>query len=217
MPMVLKKIKEAIALLSNLNIDQGISAHDLDLTFMEGLPNVMEATVIPRSADIQKQFSNREQVRSELSKHIGQIEGIDAACPNKNQAVTSISIPMVKACPRTYCRSDPYTLLRSHGSGTLCQPKNGAGVPGLKKEAKNITLKSCKETCIKDDGCYGIDYEDAKGVGNCRIWMQPLEFCALVPASDGIMDMTSSAECFSKCDRRNSGIVLQQPDWMAWV
>jgi hypothetical protein len=218
LPAVLKKIKEAIAFLANLDSDQGMSTRDVDLTFVEGLPDAMEATVTPRSGDIQKQFSDRAQIQSELSNHIGQIKGIDAACPNKNAAVKSVSTPKVKVCPRAYCTADTKQRMRSHGLHTACQPKTtgGAKVPG-QKETKNVTLESCQEICTTDNGCYGIDYENAKGMGNCRIWMQPLTLCARVPASDGVMDMTSSSECFSKCDRRNSPVVLQQPDWMAWV
>jgi len=215
MPKVLEAIKEAIVFLSNLDSYQGIETRHVDLTFMEGLPGVMEATVRPRSADIQKQFSKPEQIRSELSDHIGRIEGIDAACPNLNAAVTSVSKPMVKVCPRAYCGADANKLMRSHGSHTECQPKNGASVPGQKKEAKDVTLGECQQKCTADEGCYGVDYE--KWERKCRIWKQPLQFCTRVPASDGIKDMKTTSECFSKCHRKNSPIVLQQPDWMAWI
>jgi hypothetical protein len=198
---LLQQLKQTIAYEASLPND------DVHAAPASGEPGVLEVSIIPKDeeqgSELLEQFSHPKEIQliqKALNKNLRLIPGIKLACPLPN-TVKSVSTPMEKVCPQSFCPAGDLKM-RSHGKHSFCQASGGKQFGQLQK--KYFTLESCQEACLKDDNCYGIEYEYMLGVKNCELWMQPIDFCSVVPASRGVDDMKSFFECYSKCDRANS-------------
>jgi len=207
-----EQLKQTIAFEAVAGSAQGLSADDVHLAPVEGQLGALEVTITPKdevaSSDILKQFSHPKQIKQALTKNLGLTPGINDVCPLPDSVVGRISTPMVKVCPQSFCPSGNLKM-RSHGKHSFCRARGGKKYGQLNQgKQKYFTLKSCQEACLKDDKCHGVEYEYMLGVRNCELWMQPIDFCSVVPVSLGVDDMKSFFECFSKCDRTNTPAVI---------
>merc|ERR1712032_280247 len=217
-----KKLKQSIAFQAVAG-SAGLSVEDVGLTAVGGKLGVLEATITPKdeaaSSEILRQFSHPKQMKQALTKSLSEIQGLNNVCPLPNSVVGTISPPMVKVCPQSFC--PPGNLkMRSHGMHSLCQAsgKTLGGKLATKQYAtakkQYITLEACQTACLHDDNCYGAQYDFLSGGTYCELWMQPIHFCSVVPAPHSNDDVKSIFECYSKCERTNMPIVLSETVWV---